>query len=63
MILKDSGLYLTEGLWNMKGSLFWKAFLFETPFTLLRLLPVFMFVFFGISFYNAYKKYSKLKGK
>lgn len=63
MILKDSGLYLTEGLWNMKGSLFWKAFLFETPFALLRSLPVLMAIFFGISFYKAYRKYSMLKEK
>ena len=38
-VYKDSGLYLTEGLWSMKGSLFWKAFLFETPFALLRSFP------------------------
>ncbi|WP_100402750.1 DUF2812 domain-containing protein [Bacillus sp. FJAT-42315] len=63
MFYKDSGLYLTEGLWNMKGALFWKAFLFETPFVLLRLLPVLMGVFFGISFYQAYRKYAMLKEK
>jgi len=55
----DSGLY-HEGLWGMKGTLFWKAFLFETPFVLLKMLPVFMFVFFGISFYKAYRKQSIL---
>ncbi|MFC2950006.1 DUF2812 domain-containing protein [Virgibacillus sediminis] len=60
-IYKDSGLYLTEGLWSMKGSLFWKALLFETPFVLLRSLPVLMAVFFGSSFYRAYRKYSMLK--
>lgn len=58
---KDSGLYLTEGLWSMEGSLFWKALLFETPFALLRLLPALMLVFFGFSFYKAYRKYSMLK--
>ncbi|WP_188455714.1 DUF2812 domain-containing protein [Virgibacillus oceani] len=62
-IYKDSGLYLTEGLWNMKGSLFWKALLFETPFALLRFLPVLMAVFFGTSYYRAYRKYSILKAK
>lgn len=62
-IYKDSGLYLTEGLWSMKGSLFWKALLFETPFVLLRSLPVLMVVFFGSSFYRAYRKYSILKEK
>lgn len=63
MFYKDSGLYLTEGLWSMKGTLFWKAFLFETPFVLLRSVPVLMAVFFGGSFYKAYRKYSILKEK
>jgi hypothetical protein len=63
MLYKDSGLYLTEGLWDMKGALFWIAFLFETPFALLRSLPALMVVFFGSSFYKAYIKYSMLKEK
>jgi len=29
-------LYLTSGLWEMSGSEFWRAFLFETPFALMR---------------------------
>ncbi|MGP1910622.1 DUF2812 domain-containing protein [Metabacillus sp. JX24] len=61
MIYKDSGLYAAEGLWSMKGSLFWKAFLFETPFALLKLLPALMVVFCWSSFYKAYRKYSMLK--
>lgn len=63
MLYRDSGLYLAEGLWSMKGALFWKAFLFETPFALLRLLPALMVVFFGSSFYKAYRKNSMLKEK
>lgn len=31
--------YFTDGLWDMTGSLFWKAFLFETPFVILRIAP------------------------
>lgn len=31
-------LYLTQGLWEMSGIDFWKAFLFETPFALFRLI-------------------------
>lgn len=31
-------LYLTEGLWERSGSDFWKAFIFETPFALFRLM-------------------------
>ena len=52
---------LNQRIWSMEGALFWKAFIFETPFVLLRLLPVFMAVFFCISFYKAYRKYSMLK--
>ena len=63
MLYKDSGLYLAEGLWSMEGSLFWKAFLFETPFVLLRLLPALMVVLFGSSFYKSYRKHSMLKEK
>ncbi|WP_282627402.1 DUF2812 domain-containing protein [Bacillus subtilis] len=60
MIYKDSGLYLTEDLWSMKGEWFWKAFLFETPFALLRSLPALMVVLFAASFYKVYQKYSML---
>ncbi|HWK21488.1 MAG TPA: DUF2812 domain-containing protein [Ureibacillus sp.] len=63
MLYKDSGLYLTEGLWNMKGDLFWKALLFETPFVFLRLLPALMAIFYGISFYNAFRKYAVTREK
>ncbi|AWK96088.1 DUF2812 domain-containing protein [Bacillus amyloliquefaciens] len=61
MIYTNSGLYLAEGLWSMEGAMFWKAFLFETPFALLRSLPALMAVLFGCSFYKAYRKYSRLK--
>ncbi|GAA1919357.1 DUF2812 domain-containing protein [Microbacterium aoyamense] len=30
-------IYLTPGLWQMQGAQFWRAFLFETPFALMRL--------------------------
>ena len=63
MIYKDSGLYLTEGLWDMEGSLFWKAFLFETPFVLLRSCPALMTILLAISFYKSYRKYSMLKAQ
>ncbi|MDG8280194.1 hypothetical protein OK865_10295 [Streptococcus pneumoniae] len=60
-LYKDSGLYLAEGLWSMKGAIFWKAFLFETPFALLRSLPAIMVVLFVSSYFKAYRKYSMLK--
>ncbi|WP_449540434.1 DUF2812 domain-containing protein [Ferdinandcohnia sp. Marseille-Q9671] len=62
MLYKDSELY-HEGLWSMEGSLFWKAFLFETPFVLLKMVPVLLVIFLGSNFYYAYRKYSVLKEK
>lgn len=61
MLYKESGLFLTEGLWNMEGALFWKAIIFETPFALLRLCPALLVLFYGSSFYKAYRKYDMLK--
>jgi len=40
--------YLTPGLWQMQGEWFWKALLFETPFVLLRILPIYIFLIVGI---------------
>lgn len=47
-ILNIKSWYFTQGLWEMKGMWFWKAFIFETPFVLLRVLPLFFFLFLGI---------------
>ena len=62
MLYRDSVLY-HESLWSMKGTLFWNAFLFETPFVLLKLFPAIMAIFFCSSFYQANRKYSILKEK
>lgn len=35
-ILRPAELYYTPGLWDMTGWSFWRAFLFETPFALMR---------------------------
>ncbi|MCK8059357.1 MULTISPECIES: DUF2812 domain-containing protein [unclassified Fusibacter] len=40
-LLHPSELYLTPGIWDKTGSSFWSAFLFETPFALLR--AIFMY--------------------
>lgn len=32
--------FLTPGLWEMQGAKFWRAFWFEFPFMLMRVLPV-----------------------
>lgn len=47
-ILNPQSWYLTPGLWEMNGKLFWLAFLFETPFVLLRILPLFYILIAGI---------------
>lgn len=44
--------YLTPGLWIKSGMEFWKAILFETPFMLLRVLPLLFLV--GITFTYGY---------
>jgi hypothetical protein len=48
--LNPKELYLTPGLWDMNGSLFWSAFLAETPFAFFRgiilyVLPIIIIVF------------------
>ena len=35
-IINPKVLYFTPGLWERSGSEFWRAFLFETPFALMR---------------------------
>ncbi|WP_113927192.1 DUF2812 domain-containing protein [Bacillus sp. P14.5] len=60
MFYSDAELY-HEGLWSMDGSLFWKAFLFETPFVLMKLLPALMAILFWRSYFKAYRKHSMLK--
>jgi hypothetical protein len=36
VLMDPKSLYLTPGLWEMSGMEFWRAFLFETPFALIR---------------------------
>lgn len=45
-ILAPKTWYLTPGIWELEGIRFWCAFLFETPFALMRGLP---WVFPGIA--------------
>ncbi len=56
-------LYLTPGLWEMTGASFWRSFLFETPFALIRgfawlWLPVTMslFLLFALKAQQLYEK-------
>lgn len=61
IILKDSALYATQGLWDMEGSLFWLAFLFETPFVIIKLLPGIMGCVCLITAFKNYQAYQKMK--
>ncbi len=40
--------YFSDGLWNMTGGMFLKAFLFETPFVVLRIAPFIVLLFLSI---------------
>lgn len=55
--------YLTPGLWDREGSSFWFAFLFETPFALMRGLAVYFFILIillcGVYGLRAKKHYEK----
>ncbi|WP_225421807.1 DUF2812 domain-containing protein [Levilactobacillus fujinensis] len=51
-LLDPRSWYLTEGLWHMQGEWFWKAFAFETPFVLLRMIPAFLFLILGIYYFS-----------
>jgi hypothetical protein len=59
-------LYLTQGLWEMSGGDFWKAFIFETPFALFRLvlwlfIPIMMalYLIFASKAQRLFEKNSK----
>jgi Protein of unknown function (DUF2812) len=65
-LINPKQLYLTQGLWEMSGEAFWKAFLFETPFVLIRafiwlFIPVVMILalIFGIKAQKLYVDNSK----
>ena len=62
-LLNPKSLYYTSGLWDMSGSDFWRHFLFETPFAILRgsigiiwILFILSYAFFGIRSWVLYKK-------
>lgn len=62
-LLHPKSLYYTPGLWDLNGAAFWKAFLFETPFVLLRdffwiILSVVIMIYLYFA-YKANKQYKK----
>jgi hypothetical protein len=65
VIFNPKLLYLTQGLWEKSGNSFWKAFLLETPFALLRgfmwlFIPV-MIILYLLFAYRAQMLYEKNK--
>ena len=55
--------YLTPGLWELEGLSFWWAFLFETPFALMRglgglfpLVPLMLYGGFAVKAWQLYKR-------
>lgn len=62
----DTGMiFLTPGLWEMEGMEFWRAFLFELPFALMRVAPAILFpvtvVLLLISYYRMDKAKKELE--
>ncbi len=60
-------LYYTPGLWELSGFSFWRAFLFETPFALMRgfsgwlfIAMIFLYGLFGLKALYWYHKEKKL---
>jgi hypothetical protein len=66
-LLHPKQLYYTQGLWEATGAEFWGAFLFETPFALLRGITWWIFpIFIGASLVFALKaewQYRKGRGR
>lgn len=68
-MLNPKLLYYTPGLWEMTGTSFWRAFLFETPFAMMRgflgLIFLCLFILYAIFAIKArvyYKKANLNKG-
>lgn len=57
----DGEIFLTPGLFDMEGMEFWRAFLFELPFALMRAVPPFIFLIMGIFFFMSYSNLNKAK--
>lgn len=62
VLLDPKSIYFTPGLWELNGEPFWRAFLFETPFALLRVFFLLIFpVMIMIYLYFAFKANSHYK--
>lgn len=63
LFLPDSPgmIFLTPGLWDLEGMEFWRAFLFELPFALMRILPAVLFPVTVIILFIVYYRMDKAK--
>jgi len=66
-IIKPKLFYLTPGLWEREGAAFWKAFLFETPFALMRALLVYFMpvplILYLVNALHSYRLFMKEKNR
>ncbi|MGE7944921.1 DUF2812 domain-containing protein [Lysinibacillus xylanilyticus] len=53
------GAYFTPGLWDKEGLSFLFAFLFETPFALMRFIPPWLFIATSVIYALTYIRYRK----
>ena len=56
-----NNFFLTSGLWDMQGTEFWRAFLFELPFAIMRFLPAILFPIAAVLFFVSYYKLDQAK--
>lgn len=64
--LEPKAWYLTPGLWKLEGLSFWRAFLFETPFALMRgvgwmipIVAILLFSGFALKSHLLYKSVAR----
>lgn len=60
-LVTSNNLFLTSGLWDMQGTEFWRAFLFELPFAIMRFLPAILFPIAAVLFFVSYYKLDQAK--
>lgn len=54
-------IFLTPGLWDMQGMEFWRAFLFELPFAIMRVLPAILLPVSAVLLFISYYRMDKAK--
>ncbi|MDA3100884.1 DUF2812 domain-containing protein, partial [Staphylococcus pseudintermedius] len=52
-------IFLTPGLWDMEGAQFWRAYLFEFPFAVMRFLGYYLYFILLIPLFVVYHQFKK----